>query len=126
LHAALYQKEIIDTARVLLEHGANINIIEPKGPKSLHSASRSHCDVVEFLLQHGANVDIEEAETCWTPLHFAAQNGELEICRRLLKHGADIDKTDEDQETPLHVASRSGNVEIARFFRARRQYHVQK
>ena len=119
LHAALAKRDI-DTALVLLEHGADINSLDFEGRSPLHRASLSgswsgYRDIVEFLLEHQAKVDIQEDQTFATPFHWATQNRDLEICQVLLEHGAALDKTNVNQETPLHVASLSGHLEMARF-----------
>lgn len=40
----------------------------------------------------------------YTPLHFAAQEGRLEVARILLGHGALVDKQDKHGNTPLWTA----------------------
>ena len=47
-----------------------------------------------------------------TTLHEAARAGELNICRLLLKHGADVMSKARDAWTPLHFASRHGHFVI--------------
>ena len=40
--------------------------------------------------------------TSYTPLHMAAINGNDEIVKQLLNHGADIECRDGDHMTPVH------------------------
>ena len=48
----------------------------------------------------------------WTPLHYASENGHLEIVQFLLSNGAEVDAVDSDNVTPLlHAASR-GHVPV--------------
>ena len=47
-----------------------------------------------------------------TPLHVAAQTGELDICRLLMKQGADVTFKARDGWTALHLASRYGHFGI--------------
>jgi hypothetical protein len=51
----------------------------------------------------------------WTPLHSAAQAGDLDAVRTLLEAGADPNAREEgDNTTPLHWAAAGRHVEIAR------------
>ena len=49
-----------------------------------------------------------------TPLHFAAQKGELETAKRLVLGGASVDAETKLGATPLHVACEQGQLELAR------------
>ncbi|OQA06241.1 MAG: Phosphocholine transferase AnkX [bacterium ADurb.Bin374] len=47
-----------------------------------------------------------------TPLHFAAQSGNISIVRALLNAGADVNARNPQDITPLHLAAWDGNAEI--------------
>jgi ankyrin repeat protein/L-ascorbate metabolism protein UlaG (beta-lactamase superfamily) len=53
-----------------------------------------------------------ENQTRDLPLHTAAIGGQLEMARRLLDAGADIDGFDADESTPLHVAALNRHPEL--------------
>jgi ankyrin repeat protein/L-ascorbate metabolism protein UlaG (beta-lactamase superfamily) len=53
-----------------------------------------------------------ENQTRDLPLHTAAVGGQLEIARRLLEAGADVDGFDADESTPLHVAALNRHPEL--------------
>lgn len=70
-------------------------------------------ELVETLLKHGADVN-QRGLNDYTPLHWAAGQGDLAMVELLLAHGADpnaITRID-DMETPLEVAAVSGRPEI--------------
>ncbi|MEM8687866.1 MAG: ankyrin repeat domain-containing protein [Pseudomonadota bacterium] len=48
-----------------------------------------------------------------TLLHFAAEGGNTEIARELLKVGAEIDARDGNHDTPLHLALRNEREKVA-------------
>jgi ankyrin repeat protein len=78
-----------DMTKVLLEKGANPNIVErTEGRTPLHYAAlRGEKPQAEMLLAHGANVNAKD----WygkTPLSLAKENGHTEIVELLRKHGA--------------------------------------
>jgi ankyrin repeat protein len=50
-----------------------------------------------------------------TPLHRAAANGKLEICKLLLQSGADINKIDGDGKTSLQRAKSSNHSSVVQF-----------
>jgi ankyrin repeat protein len=56
------------------------------------------------LIQSGLNMDHQD-DNEWTPLHFAAQDGKLEVARTLIDSGANINITDINGNTPLWVAT---------------------
>ena len=112
LKAALASGEL-EIARVLLQNGANVNILDSGRISSLYSAAQAgRRAVVELLLEHQADLTFRTDTQDMTSLHVAAQTGELEICRLLLKHGADVASKTINGWTPLHFASRQGHFGI--------------
>lgn len=80
------------------------------------------------LVRAGAKINaIDESsygDLCWTPLHFAAYNGRLDLVRALLENGADKrirtwknDLTFEPNKTAEDLARLQGHPEVADFIR---------
>ena len=73
---------------------------------SLHiAASNGHIEVAMTILEHGVVVDQRDKEFAnTTPLHDAAEKGQLATVKLLLIYGADINaQTDDGCETILHT-----------------------
>lgn len=85
----------MDIVKVLIEHGANVNIKDGFGWVPLHSAASmgnflyccfqtknkikfynnpGHADVVELLIKEHSNVNARN-DIGWTPIHLAAEKG---------------------------------------------------
>src|SRR4029434_7719662 len=66
-------------------------------------------DIFKVFLEHGAEPRARSTRG-FTPLLFAAQQGDVESGRLLLRAGADVnDRGGNDRKTPLVVAGASGN-----------------
>ena len=50
-----------------------------------------------------------------TPLHIAAKNGHLDLCKLMVKRGLDVDSRDIYGMTPLHFAADHGNFKLFKF-----------
>ena len=48
-----------------------------------------------------------------TPLHYACENGNMQLVEALVDRGADVNARDEIQSTPLHEASFNGHTDVA-------------
>ena len=106
-YSALFANDT-DITELLLQNGAHVNCRDNQELTPLHRTSNK--DVVMLLLQHGAKNELEKKS--FTPLHLASQDGETEIAKLLLDHGADVNCKSEYEWTPLHVASFRGDNEI--------------
>jgi len=108
-------------AKLLLDHGVDINVRDKEGRTPLHESlidlkdgmADYYIDAVRSLLEHGADVNALDNNHL-TPLHVVLQYGNIKAIRVLLEHGADVGARDNKDSTPLHLASQHGNVEIAR------------
>jgi hypothetical protein len=79
-----------DVARLLLEHGADVNaqISDGSGRTPLHVAMEyNRAEVIRVLLEHGANVGAED-NNGRTPFQIASAKGYNEIMKLLSEHGA--------------------------------------
>jgi len=111
LRAASYMGHI-DAARVLLDHGADVNT-NTFGETPLGSAYfGGHGDVIQLLLERGANPDVEYGFSGHFLSHIAASQGKTEVVRLLLCHDADVNSKDKIGWTPLLYASSNKHVDV--------------
>jgi ankyrin repeat protein len=61
--------------------------------------------MVELLLENGADITAAN-KSGWTLLHWASENGHVEVVKLLLEKGADAATADKYGWTPLHRASK--------------------
>lgn len=122
-----------ETVKLLLKHGANVNLCRKNGASSLYMACYSgHYSTVKLLLENKADVNlckIDEVsplyEACQnqygsseklnlkvSPLYIACQIGHVSIVRLLLDNDADVNFCMENGVSPIHVASQKGHNSI--------------
>ena len=125
----------IDSARLLLDAGADVNETTPRGESALVMASFSgQGKFAAFLLDRGANSNAAAAG--YTALHTAVSRGDLELVKALCAHGADqnsrITQGSRQQRnlnwyalsgslagaTPFWLAAKYAEVDIMRFLGA--------
>ena len=125
----------IDSARLLLDAGADVNQTAPNGESALVMASFSgQGKFAAFLLERGA--DPNAADAGYTALHTAVSRGDLELVKALCAGGADpnarITQGSLQQRnlnwyglsgslagaTPFWLAAKYAEVDIMRFLAA--------
>ena len=100
LHEASYRGNR-DTAKLLLESGADPNLPDCWGKTPLHGAAYvGSQEVVQLLIEGGAYLNVSD-EDGRTPLHEATDRGHLEVAKLLIDNGAGLIESDRHGETPL-------------------------
>lgn len=97
----------------ILQQGVDVNASFPiTGTRALMiAAAQGHVDTVRALLEAGADVNAADV-TGWTPLHAAAYNGDLQIIKLLLGHGAIPPPPSWFLQSPSITAEKSGHQDI--------------
>jgi uncharacterized protein len=89
----------------------NVEIRTPKDESPLMIAAlKGRMDFVKKLIARGADVN----KPGWTPLHYAATGGHLEIVALLLDQNAYIDAASPNGTTPLMMAAEYGSAEAVK------------
>ena len=108
LHFACFRGKP-EIARLLLDHGAQVNARNYQGEIPLHLVSRGEYNspddgirIAELLLERGTDMNDQDVFE-WTPLHSASNNGRHEIIQFLLCHGAKVNLENCLGETLLHL-----------------------
>ncbi len=104
-----------EAAHLLLSHGADPNARETSGGQTglMWAAAEKHSDVVSLLIENGADVNAHSNEG-FTPLFFAAQQGDVESTRAILVAGANVNEVmPKTLHTPLMVTSASNFAGVA-------------
>jgi cytohesin len=116
LHAAAYSGNV-ELVKFLLSRGAPIDAEAHTKYRNtpLQTAMLSkQAAVARVLVEAGADVNHPQWEG-GRALHDAVWQGNVELVRFFLSHGAKADVRDRRGETPLHDAARQGNVEMVQF-----------
>ena len=102
-----------DTVRALVANRAELNIVSnnPLGVTPLHSAlANKHESVARELVFEGADVN-KPTVTGWTPLHYAAQQGNRPLALFLKEHGA-VPTVGTEGKSPADLALECGHVQL--------------
>ncbi len=87
-------------ARMLVEHGASVNVEDAFGTTPLLAAvSGGRMETMRLLIEHGANVRAVETNTQQNALMRGVQS--LEVARMLLDHGLNVNARDRTGRTAL-------------------------
>ncbi|XP_034190720.1 palmitoyltransferase Hip14 [Osmia lignaria lignaria] len=79
-----------------------------------YAAQYNDLDRVKALLKKGTPIDAEDFAG-YTALHYAARNGNDDICKFLIENGAAVNaRTRCGRATPLHRAAMQGHSQIVR------------
>ncbi|CAM9863379.1 unnamed protein product, partial [Laminaria digitata] len=108
----------VDLVDLLLSAGADIDARAAEGITALHMATNQPGDITAVLLQRGAAKHALDPEGR-SPLHLAAEYGNLAATRALLAAGADTNIRYGGifcEMSPLDVAARCGQIEVIREF----------
>lgn len=97
------QQGRLDSMRVSLSRGANINAKDRIGETALHSvACYNRTECIEFLIKNGSDINARTISGR-TPLHIAAVNECFAATKMIIDSGADVYAEDECGDTPLEL-----------------------
>ncbi len=103
-----------ELARWLVEQGADIDFGDNYGETPLHARAGHWQGNIAILLELGADVN-HDAGGRATPLHRAAETGNLKAANLLIDHGADPNAKNSQGQSPLVFAlQRCSNTHIER------------
>jgi ankyrin repeat protein len=89
---------------ILIKRGANFSVKNEEGQTILDIVPEKYLEKLRRVID----------ALHLTPLHIAAQAGELSKIRELLKVGANTAATDRLGRTPLHIAAAEGHLDIVK------------
>ncbi|XP_043916521.1 ankyrin repeat and SOCS box protein 18 isoform X2 [Protopterus annectens] len=94
-----------DCVELLLDHGANPNLLTEDGLAPLHlCTTHKSFRCAKLLLKYGAVVDQPSQDDQETPLHIAAKHGLHNHAHLYLRYGAAVNSRNSLDETPLIIA----------------------
>jgi ankyrin repeat protein len=100
------ERNNIDSVRLLINAGANVNYIDIYDRHLLFYACRINIniEIIQLFINAGANVNAHTI-TRYSILHFASFNGFSDIVELLINEGADVNaQTIDNNDTPLSRA----------------------
>ena len=118
----------VGAVQLLLDHGANINILDKLGRSALEYATSALNwskpskaeQVVKLIIQAGADVNVKST-LGFTPLMWAARAGNLKTTKLLIEKGANVHDTDNDGNNALHYVRNPGYSPISTVKRNRQE-----
>lgn len=102
----------IDTAKILIENGANINAVDIEGWSALsYAVNNGDIEIAKLLLENKAKIKDELLLAIKSPIVESSIN----IMKLLIDNKANINYTDENGFNPLNIAIESGDMELTKF-----------
>ena len=109
------KKDKIEAVRLLLEHGADPSLKNNNSLSALHKAVIYKMnDILQLLLDKNPPLDGKGGTYRRTPLHIAADLGDLVATQALLNHGANVKLKDHRRHYPIHLAAIQKQCEVVK------------
>ncbi len=112
LHTACL-KDDLDTVKMLVENGAEVDAIDGKGRTPLFIAcAAGNVGIVKYLFENGASITYREPNKGAYPIHEACYWDNSEVVSYLLGVGINKNLKDFAGQTPFKYAVRGENLDI--------------
>ena len=108
-----------DTVRLLLSRGADVAQVarNPMKVQPLHAAAAGRSfEAVKLLVDAGAPVNGRQ-EKGWAPLHEAVRQGNAELVRYLLAHGADPKLQNDEGTSAIGLAAKEERHDVLKLLK---------
>lgn len=102
----------IDTAKILIENGADVNSVDFEGWSALsYAVNNGDIESAKLLLENKAKIKDELLIAIKSPI----VESRINIMKLLIDNKANINYTDENGFNPLNIAIESGDMELTKF-----------
>ena len=115
MQASNYGKGYTEIVKLLLDHGADVNMTSNGDTALMFASTNDHTEIVRILLDHGADINVQDKYGQTALMQASGEEcGHTEIVKLLLDHGADINVQDEYGQTALMNAIEFEYTEIVK------------
>ena len=116
--AALYGKKY-ENLQLIHDLG---HTVQNYGGKAFRNAiTDENYAVLDFFITNGVDINYNKPDSVYpfkpTPLCVAARYVDLQMCKYLVEHGADVTITEKDGMRPYSIAIENGDMEMAEYFK---------
>jgi len=106
--------------QLLITKGADVNATDLSGSTALmFAASGKNLPAVKLLIKNKAKINAIDSKEHWTPLMWAAAEGQIEVVHYLLEEGADPLLKDIDGDTAASFAKKKNHQAVANMIQSR-------
>ena len=116
--AALYGKRY---ENLQLIHDLGHTVQKYGGRAFRNGITDENYEVLDFFINNGVDINYNKPDSVYpfkpTPLCVAARYVDLQMCKYLVEHGADVTITEKDGMRPYSIAIEKGDMEMAEYFK---------
>ena len=116
--AALYGKRY---ENLQLIHDLGHSVQKYGGRAFRNVITDENYEVLDFFINNGVDINYNKPDSVYpfkpTPLCVAARYVDLQMCKYLVEHGADVTITEKDGMRPYSIAVEKGDMEMAEYFK---------
>ena len=116
--AALYGKKY---ENLQLIHDLGHTVQKYGGRAFRNGITDENYEVLDFFINNGVDINYNKPDSVYpfkpTPLCVAARYVDLQMCKYLVEHGADVTITEKDGMRPFSIAVEKGDMEMAEYFK---------
>ena len=117
--AAIYGKKY-ENLQIIHDLG---HTVQKYGGKAFRNAiTDKNYEVLDFFIHNGVDINYNKPDSVYpfkpTPLCVAARYVDLQMCKYLVEHGADVTITEKDGMRPYSIAVEKGDMEMAEYFKS--------
>ena len=116
--AALYGKQY---KHLQIIHDLGHTVQKYGSPAFRNAITDRNYEVLDFFINHGVDINYNKPDSAYpfkpTPLCVAARYVDLQMCKYLVEHGADVTITEKDGMRPYSIAIEKGDMKMAEYFK---------